>query len=86
MIQTQPTTRHVGVDIKPPNYVILSVLVMIFGYWICGLIALIYALQVGRRFGSYEVGVEGKLSSPNQRFIELFELHLVLQTARDEAQ
>ena len=68
--------RHVAVDIKPPNYVILSVLVMIFGYWICGLIALIYALQVGRCFGSYEV--EGKLSSPNQRFIELFELHLVL--------
>jgi len=55
--------RPVVVDIKPPNYVILSVLVMLFGYWICGLIALIYALQVGRCFGSYEVGVEGKLSS-----------------------
>ena len=56
VIQTQPTTRHVVVYIKPPNYIILSVLVMIFGYWICGLIALIYALQVGRHSSSYEVG------------------------------
>ena len=66
------------VDIKPPNYFISSVTgdnLWLLHMWthspdLCS--------TGGQTFGSYEVGVEGKLSSPNQRFIELFELHLVL--------
>ena len=52
VIQAQPVVRQIVVDLKPPNYVVLSLLVMIFGCFLFGLIALVFALQV-RRWSSF---------------------------------
>ena len=47
VMQPGPAT-HVYIDSKPENYLVLSVLTMFFCCFICGLIALIYSLQVGK--------------------------------------
>lgn len=46
LIQPAHQTHRVVVDIKPPNYVVLSVITMIFFCWIFGLIALLSGMQV----------------------------------------
>ena len=46
VVQPGPA-KNIYIDSKPDNYLIFSVLTMIFCFFICGLIALIYSLQVG---------------------------------------
>ena len=48
-IQPQQQARTVVVEVKPPNYIVPSVLTMLFCCWIFGLIGLIVGLQVGGR-------------------------------------
>ena len=55
-IQPAQQTRTVAVHIKPPNYVVLSVITMVFFCWIFGLIGLLVGLQV-RKEGRRGVGV-----------------------------
>ena len=45
--QARPVESRVFVEIKPPNYVVLSIITLLFFCWIFGLIGLIVGLQVG---------------------------------------
>jgi len=47
VVQGQPVQSHVLVELKPPNYVVMSVITMLFFCFIFGLIALLLSLQVG---------------------------------------
>lgn len=44
--QARPVESRVFVEIKPPNYVVLSIITLLFFCWIFGLIGLIVGLQV----------------------------------------
>jgi len=46
VLQPARHTQTIFLDVKPPNYVVLSVITMIFFCWIFGLIALLVGLQV----------------------------------------
>lgn len=48
MVQGQPVETRVFVDVKPSNYIVMSVITMLFFCFIFGLIALFMGLQVGR--------------------------------------
>ena len=48
MVQGQPVETRVFVDVKPSNYIVMSVITMLFFCFIFGLIALFVGLQVGR--------------------------------------
>lgn len=53
MQQPVPISHHV-LEIKPPNYLILSIITMLFFCWIFGLVALIVGSQV-RNAGVWSV-------------------------------
>ena len=44
--QARPVESRVFVEIKPPNYVVLSIITLLFFCWIFGLIGLVVGLQV----------------------------------------
>ena len=47
VISAQPVVRqNVYLNVKPPNYLVMSVIVLFFFCWIFGLIALFTSLQV----------------------------------------
>ena len=61
VVQGQPIRSQVFVELKPPNYVIMSVITMLFFCFIFGLIALLLSLQVGGgRRGVVGDGGEGE--------------------------
>ena len=51
--QARPVESRVFVEIKPPNYVVLSIITLLFFCWIFGLIGLVVGLQVYIRTCTY---------------------------------
>lgn len=52
--QARPIENRVFVEIKPSNYVVLSIITMLFFCWIFGLIGLIVGMQV-RKLSIYTI-------------------------------
>lgn len=46
MVQARPVATRLVVEVKPPNYIVLSVIVFLCFCWVFGLIGLIMGLQV----------------------------------------
>ena len=46
--QARPIESRVFVEIKPSNYIVLSIITLLFFCWIFGLIGLIVGMQVSR--------------------------------------
>ena len=58
-MQTQPavTPMYFQTEVKPENYLLLSILNMVLCCFLCGLIALIYSLQVRAGAASYSASL-----------------------------
>lgn len=78
---TPPPPHFAGYQpAKPPSYLVHSILVTLFCFWPLGIVAIIFAAQVGSKYakGDYEGATEASRRAKNFTLMSLAAFFVVL--------